>query len=157
MTDTTTIEKAPGAYDTEGFNYNAYKPDSATAAAPGKDIVLAPDKAAAQRYLTLLDEAAYAFTFQTFDDNKERNVKDADLARILNGTLDQHFDQLVELNRRGAGIFITVNQTDLQGRKLGNILRPRCVFQEADRPGAPVPPIAPHIVVESSPGKFHRY
>lgn len=157
MTDTTTTEKAPGAYDTEGFGTTANNPDSAISSTPGKVIVLCPDKSAAQRYLTLLDEAADAFTFQTFDDNKERKGKDNNLARILNGTLDEHFDELAELNRRGAGVFITVNQTDLKGRKLGNIVRPRCVFQEADRTGAPVPPIAPHIVVESSPGKFHRY
>jgi hypothetical protein len=152
-----TIEKAPGACDTEGFDTDTNKAYSATVPAPGKAIVLTPDKATAQRYLTLLDELTEEFTFQTFDDNKERKVKDGDLARIFNGTLDQHYDQLVELNQRGAGVFITVNQTDLKGRKLANIIRPRCVFQEADRSGAPVPPLPPHIVVESSPGKFHRY
>jgi hypothetical protein len=33
----------------------------------------------------------------------------------------------------------------------------RAIFQEADIPGAKVPPLEPHITVESSPGKFHRY
>ncbi len=130
---------------------------SDTVPALGKAILLTPDKAAAQRYLTLLDELADEFTFQTFDDNKERKVKDGDLARIFNGTLDQHYNQLVELNQRGAGVFVTVNQTDLKGRKLGNMIRPRCVFQEADRPNTPPPSLDPHIEVESSPGKFHRY
>ncbi len=158
MTDYTN-EKAFDACDIEGFDNDTNSLYSATAETPSKATATAPspDKAAAQRYLTLLDELTEEFTFQTFDDNKERKVKDGDLARIFNGTLDQHFDQLVELNQRGAGVFITVNQTDLNGRKLGNMIRPRCVFQEADRSGAPVPPLPPHIVVESSPGKFNRY
>ncbi len=141
----------------EGFYTNTNKAESAIVPALGKMIVLTPDKIAAQRYLTLLDESSEDFTFQTFDDNKEHKVKDGNLARIFNGTLDQHYDKLVELNQRGAGIFVTVNKTDLKGRKLGNMIQPRCVFQEADRSGAPVPPLSPHIVVESSPGKLHRY
>lgn len=37
------------------------------------------------------------------------------------------------------------------------MVSPRAIFQEADRPNTPLPPIDPHIEVESSPGKFHRY
>jgi hypothetical protein len=105
--------------------------------------------------LTLLDESKDRFTFQTFDDLKKR--KDGSLARMLHGTLEQHFDELVRLNQLGAGVFITVNETDLEGRTIANMVRPRTVFQEADRPGVPLPPLTPHIVVQSSPGKFHRY
>lgn len=106
-------------------------------------------------FLTLLAESVEEFTFQTFDDNKSR--KDPSLTRILHGSLDQHFDELCRLNAKGAGIFVTVNQTDLKGRSNANILDVRAIFQEADRPGVPIPTLPPHIVVETSPGKFHRY
>ena len=110
---------------------------------------------AAEQFLTLLDEDADEFTFQTFDDNKAR--KNPSLTRIFHGKLDQHFDELLRLSSLGAGVFVTVNETDLKGRSKGNIVRVRAVFQEADRPGVPVPSLPPHLVVQTSPGKFHRY
>ena len=116
---------------------------------------LAPDRTQAEAFLTAQDEEAERFCFQTFDDIKER--KDGSLACILNGTLDEHWDKLVKLNRRGAGVFVTVNITDGKGRKIDNIVSPRAIFQEADHPNTPPPPLDPHIEVESSPGKFHRY
>lgn len=113
------------------------------------------DRAQAEAFLTALDEEAEHFCFQTIDDLKTR--KDASLSCVLKGTLDQHWDKLVEYNRRGAGIFVTVNRTDGNGRKLDNMVSPRVIFQEADHPNTPPPPLDPHIEVESSPGKFHRY
>ncbi len=113
------------------------------------------DREQAERFLTLLDEEADGFSFQTFDDNKNR--KDPRLVHVLHGTLDEHWRELCRLNQAGAGIFVTVNETDLRGRKKENIVRVRVIFQEADRPGCPGLPTVPHIVAESSPGKFHRY
>lgn len=127
----------------------------AEAVATGVAGTALPNIDQAVTFLTALDEDAATFCFQTFDDQKAR--KDASLTRVLNGTLEQHFAELADLNRRGAGIFVTVNVTDGKGRKLENMLRPRALFQEADRPNTPVPPLDPHIEVESSPGKFHRY
>ena len=116
---------------------------------------LTPDRDQAERFLRLLDEDAERFTFQTFDDNKNR--KDQHLVRVLNGTLDAHWNVMCELNRKDAGVYVTVNETDLQGRKKTNITRVRALFQEQDRAGCPELPTAPHIEVESSPGKHHRY
>ena len=116
---------------------------------------LPPEKDQAERFLTLLDEEAEQFTFQTFDDTKGR--EDERLTRVLNGTLDAHWNVMCELNRKGAGVYVTVNETDLQGRKKTNITRVRALFQEQDRAGCPELPTAPHIEVESSPGKHHRY
>ena len=116
---------------------------------------LSPDRDQAERFLRLLDEDAERFTFQTFDDSKGR--EDERLTRVLNGTLDKHWQALCALNRKGAGVYVTVNETDLQGRKKTNITRVRALFQEQDRAGCPELPTAPHIVVESSPGKHHRY
>lgn len=113
------------------------------------------DKDQTERFLTLLDEDAEQFTFQTFDDTKGRD--DESLTRVLNGTLDKHWQALCALNRKGAGVYVTVNETDLQGRKKTNITRVRAIFQEQDRAGCPELPTAPHIAVESSPGKHHRY
>ena len=112
-------------------------------------------KSNVETFLTLLAEGVAEFTFQTFDDNKSR--KDPSLTRVLHGSLDQHFDALCRLNAAGAGVFVTVNETDLKGRSNANIIDVRAIFQEADRPGVPIPTLPPHIVVETSPGKFHRY
>lgn len=114
-----------------------------------------PHRAEAERFLSLLDKTATEFTFQVFDDNKDR--RDSSLAHVLNGTLERHWTTLVRLNTRGAGIFVTVNATDLTGRTRENITRIRALWQEADRGDEPDLPIQPHIVVESSPGKYHRY
>jgi hypothetical protein len=110
----------------------------------------------AQHFLDLL--GAKRCTFQTFDDNARR--KDAKLARILHGSLDTHADQLADLNRLGAGVFVAINQTDGQGRKRENIKRIRAV--SADLDGVPLRPVRqcalkPHIIVESSPGRYHAY
>lgn len=125
----------------------------ATAATPNRFRIGSPTPRSSW---TLLDEGQERFTFQTFDDNKSRG--DKRLAKIFHGSFTEHFVDLVALNNKGAGVFITVNETDLKGRANSeNMVRPRAVFQEADRPATPEPPLTPHIQVESSPGKFHRY
>ena len=115
---------------------------------------LAPSPSTAQYFLARLDEVAEQWTFQTFDDDRDR--KDSALTRILHGSLDEHLATLMELNRRGAGVFVTINETDLRGRKKSNITRVRAVWQEDDGEGKSLP-MEPHLVVESSPGKYHRY
>lgn len=50
-----------------------------------------------------------------------------------------------------------VNETDLIGRKKENMTRVRTLWQECDRGDEPDLPCQPHMVVESSPGRFHRY
>lgn len=123
------------------------------------------DPAAA--FLVALDPDATAFTFQTFDDNKERSAAykkahdgraDPELTRVINGSLAQCRGVLQRLNDRGCGIFVTINETDLKGRKTENITRVRALFLDMD--GAAIGPVldtAPHILVESSPEHFHPY
>ena len=109
----------------------------------------------AKRFLAALDPDATVFTFQVFDDTDR---KDKAMARILHGTLDNLAPQLEQWNAKGAGIFVVVNKTDGQGRKTENIVHVRAVWQEDDTVGsAPALPVVPHVVVETSPGKFHRY
>lgn len=139
----------PKFLDSELLQSNEIDPNHTAQVSEG------PNRAEAERFLARLDPAATAFTFQTFDDHKQR--KDASLASVLHGSLDEHWTRLVHLNGRGAGIFITINETDLTGRKKENITRIRALWQEADRGDEPALPIEPHLTIESSPGKYHRY
>ena len=88
------------------------------------------DKVMASTFLSGLDPTATRFTFQTFDDNKDRKSKA--LARVLHGTLDGCFAELTRLNNLGAGIFITISETNFLGRSTKNIVRPRALFYDAD-------------------------
>jgi hypothetical protein len=116
-----------------------------------------PDLIQAQAFLTALDKYADSWSFQTFaDDGSGRQ----ELIRLLHGTLDNHGATLEKLNDQGAGVFVTVNKTDGRGRKKSNITRARALFVDLD--GAPIQPVRnsptpPHIVVESSPGRYHAY
>ncbi len=117
---------------------------------------LEPNYALAERHLALLDEESESFTFATFTDSKEKKNPDT-AARILHGTLEERWDELVRLNYMGAGIFVVVNETNGKGAKNENIIRIRAVWQEADRGDEPKLPVEPHIIIETSPGKHHRY
>jgi hypothetical protein len=112
----------------------------------------------ASRFLACLDPEATFFTFQTFDDDPKR--KDRRLAQVLHGTLAEHAVELKRLNERGAGIFVTINETNGKGRKAENVVRVRAVFVDLD--GSPLDPVLhnghpPHIVTETSPGRWHVY
>lgn len=120
---------------------------------------MTPDISEATRFLSLLDPSAERFTFQTFDDSDEKRP----LAQIFNGTLLEHADTLAALNNQGAGVFVTINETNFKGRKKENIDRVRAIFEDYDcadavqRAEYDTRLLDPHIVVESSPGKRHVY
>jgi hypothetical protein len=112
----------------------------------------------AQLFLHVLDPQADRFTFQLFDDDRDR--KDKNLTRVLHGTLDEHYATLVEYSRRGAGVFVTINETNVQRRTAADIIRIRANFTDLD--GAPLtnlkqPMRRPHMIVLTSPNKFHVY
>lgn len=111
----------------------------------------------ASDFLRQLDDTAESWTFQTFDDDSER--KDKALVRTLHGTLEQHAATLSRLNDQGAGVFVTINETDGKARKAENITRVRAFWVDLD--GAPLEPCRdweePHIIVQTSPGKWHSY
>jgi hypothetical protein len=114
------------------------------------------DLEAAGQFLDLL--GATRCTFQTFDDDAGR--KERKLASILHGSLAKHAATLQHLNDCGAGVFVAVNQTDGQGRARENMKRVRAVTLDLD--GASLDPVKqctlkPHIIVESSPGRYHCY
>lgn len=116
---------------------------------------LQPDYEKAHQFLNILAPGVSDFTFQSFDDNQIR--KEASLNKTLHGSLYEHWNSLVDLNRRGACIAVTVQQTDLLGRKKDNIIGLRAVFIEDDDDKVPKLPLEPHMIVQSSEGKFHYY
>ena len=70
------------------------------------------------------------------------------------------FEELAKLNTQGAGVFVCINRTDGRGRKAENITAVRALFADLD--GAPLEPVMhanlePHIIVASSPGRWHAY
>ncbi len=125
---------------------------------------LIPDHAMASSFLLKLGAPTANHTFQTFDDAENKDPKKS---RVFHGTLEQHFDALTTLNQNGAGVFAMVNLGDgiiHEGCKTcrtnSNVIAVRALFADLD--GAPIGPILdsnapPHILVESSPGKWHVY
>lgn len=113
----------------------------------------------AYKFLSILDQTSdKLFTFQTFDDNQKRKSKG--LARILHGSLQEHESELRELSAQGAGIFVTINQTDLKGRAAKNVIKVRSAFLDLD--GAPLDPVLafrlpPSMIIESSLNRWHAY
>jgi hypothetical protein len=105
-------------------------------------------------FLSLLDPKAPAFTFQTFDDDKGR--RNPALLNVLHGSLPSQNEKLRRLNRRGAGIFVTINETDGCARKAENVIRVRAIWQDDDQGYDGVFPLPPSVVVSTSPGKYQR-
>lgn len=112
------------------------------------------DLVQAREFLSRLDSVV---TFQTFSDSRQHS---AGLIRVLHGSLTQHGATLTRLNSAGAGIFVMVNEGDGRGRKADNVRSVRAVFVDLD--DAAISPVcasdlAPHIIVESSPERWHAY
>jgi len=116
-----------------------------------------PDRLQAAAFLRFLDPAATEWEFRTFDDDDRKAPRPV---RVLYGSLNKHWPALLDLSNRGAGIFVTVNQTDGRGRDADSIVRVRALFADLD--GAPLAnvwnvPLDPGWVSRTSPGRFHVY
>lgn len=100
---------------------------------PGDEVV---DLDAARTFLAALDfeqrlDAPHAF--QTFPDwKKPTEKKKQRLSKKLFGALDELAPQLTELNRLGASVHVTINETDGEGRKQENIRQLRAVCADWD-------------------------
>jgi hypothetical protein len=108
------------------------------------------DLEVAQLFLNALDCNANT-RFRTFDDTKTGAVKPTCYSA------DQ-FDKLPAENQKGAGVFVIVNETTGDSDK--DVISIRAVFVDLD--GAPLEPVTecglrPHIIVETSPDRFHAY
>lgn len=107
-----------------------------------------------KQYARFLNSFGPQHSFQTFGDKG----LDRRLIKQFHGSIDQYIDQLWQLNEKGAGVFFTVNQTDLHGRTANNIVAIRSVFIDLD--GAPLPSkfeLQPNLIVNTSPDKYHCY
>ena len=87
-----------------------------------------PDLAQARNSSALDRPNAASFTFQLFDDDRER--KDTKLARVLE--LNDFAKQLLDFYEKGTGVWVIINATDGKGRKASNVTRIRAVWQEDD-------------------------
>ena len=98
---------------------------------------LQPDYSAARAFLQALDAEADAFTFQTFTDTAKGvpQPRPDPLAAVRSGPFDDLAPWMADQNARGAGVFVTVNETDYRGRRADNIARVRAVWQEDDGDG----------------------
>ena len=108
---------------------------------------LKPNLSEAEKFLSYLsgtkDITETIFTFQTFSDREELKNETYDpYAKVFIGTLSQHEEALNVLNRKGVGIFVTINETDNMGRKKENITRVKANFADLD--GAPLGPVNEH-------------
>ena len=98
-------------------------------------------------------------TWQTFDDGRLDNGqprRSRSLARVLIGSLARIESTLRRLNAPdvGTGVYITGNLTDGFGRRARNITRIVAVVADMDHGLPHIFPLAPTIIVETSPGKF---
>ena len=103
-------------------------------------------------FLKALDRQADTFAFRVLPEGAGTSVK----ASNHTGRIIDLQPKLEQMNHQGGGVFVTINQG---GRRANEITRVRAVFADTD--GAPLEPITvalePHIVVESSPNRWHVY
>ena len=78
--------------------------------------------------------------------------------QVFHGDFEEGQDELAGLNQAGHGVFVMVNRGDGEGRTARNVVAVRALFVDFD--GTPLPPewsLAPHLVVETSPGRYQVY
>jgi hypothetical protein len=87
------------------------------------------DKDMARDFLSGLDPTTEKFTFQFFSDGPGGRH-----AEIFHGTLDEVWLKIQALNtpEQRVGVFVTINETDFNGRRNENIVRARALFADAD-------------------------
>jgi hypothetical protein len=103
-------------------------PTNPNTGAQAPSVTPAYDKDMAKDFLASLDPNATRFTFQFFGDGADK------FARIFHGTLDEVWPMVQAHNtpQRRSGVFVTINETDLAGRRAKNIVRARALFVDAD-------------------------
>jgi hypothetical protein len=128
------------------------------ACAPDRErlVKLELDQASAARFVaTLTGSAEIPITLQTFVEADG----DSSAPRIIHAPLAVAWPQICDLQSRGHGVFVMVNEGDLQGRSAANVTAPRALFYDADKEPWPdaaklSPPLS--MVVSSGRGQ-HGY
>jgi hypothetical protein len=111
-----------------------------------------PNKEEALRFLTLLSGKDVTFDWRT--------IHPKGPAKSSRGKLQDKWQSIETASRNGAGAFVMVNETDGKGQRASNVVKVRAVFVDLD--GAPLSPVldsrlSPHVIVQSSPDKWHAY
>jgi hypothetical protein len=113
--------------------------------------VLSPNLKHAKAFLMMLDLNAKEYHFRTFDDTKKKGG-----GRNYCDTLENLSGTFKNVNQKSNGVFVVINDG---GRVDAEITKIRAIFADTD--GAPLDPIInslePHMVIETSPGKWHVY
>ena len=109
------------------------------------------------RFVEMFGKGSHAW--QTFDDNKTRKSPDL-VSKDWYGTFEAFQNRLVQKNAGGAIVAVCINKCKNGKRIKANITEIRAIYVDTD--GVPLQPILdagpkPHIIVESSPGKYHVY
>lgn len=107
-------------------------------------------------------------SFNTFDDKKypissvmtekektERLNRKRSLTRVLHGPAGQHLNELLRLNNSGAGVFITINETDLKGVADKNIVSLRSAVLDMEEEPKRQSPLKPSIILRSKRGPHY--
>ncbi len=119
----------------------------------------------AERFIAALAGSRDArVTFQTFLDDKKNPPAGAPTPLVLHGSLADHWDTLVAVNRVGHGVFVMVNEGDLDGRSAQNVVGLRALFIDDDEGNlryvgdgqAPFVRLPPSMTVETKRG-HHNY
>jgi hypothetical protein len=117
-------------------------------------------------FLTALDAGAERFTFQLIRDPKHRKAEKTPrgLRLIHHCTINEVVALAKEWNtpEHAFGLYVTINQTDLTGRRRKNIIRVRAVYVDADGDLEGVLArlkglLKPSAVVQSSVDRAHIY
>lgn len=116
-----------------------------------------PNFEMAEQFLEVLSrKKAEEFTFLTFADDKAMPESNR-LTRAFFGTLSEHSEELLELNRQGAGVFVTANRTSGVSRKVDDIISTRACFVDSDSGNLPPSlPLAPTLRIQTARGE-HAY
>src|SRR5450830_1746009 len=125
------------------------------------------DLAMAERFLTSLAGPDAQHVFQTFCNNSSNEgvlpkvKREGIKPNVFVGSLSQYAKQLERINKGESGCFIVINETN-GGRKASDVIRVRALFADWDEVDTGLLAIAscglkPHLVAESSPGRFHAY
>jgi P4 family phage/plasmid primase-like protien len=116
------------------------------------------DLSIAQEFITALTGSPDAsVTFQTFDDDGDR--KSPSLVKQWTDHAAPSQGELERLSKEGAGLFVTVQQTNGKGRKETNITEVRALFVDFDGylPSGAEWHLQPSMIVRSSGNKGHAY
>ena len=107
---------------------------------------------AAKQFLKCLDDTTDVFCFRTYPDNGD----DKKLNKNWTTTFEEAKYDLAAFNERGASVCVVINEG---GHTDSDIHRVRYIFVDTDgaSPKPLIDALKPHIMIESSPRRYHIY